>query len=311
MIDKKDWPALVAGLRETLVEHGTAKTEAEKLSDPTSYEARKTQLKSDFAEKDALKLDPNMSDDEFWAVIALKPFYVGHKSKYVNPFTDYMRANYFSNWQDLCKPEWDVGGSKWEEFKVNKLCYRNMRDAGRVVYAARTIKRLKGFNNRSMMAHVLRQIADPNSRKGLEQAHNTLKSFFSFKEGAATAFHAMTELGFKVVKPDRFVNRIAVNMGLIESYKKGDTTYVLDYAISTETASTWSSKIEFCWALQDKFGNISNEANLSMRSLDYIFSKLGQEPDPDNGFARTICTEKAPLCNLCGAKPFCAQAKRK
>lgn len=310
MIEKKDWPALIAGLRQTLLEYATAKSAKEKAADPTAVLERRAAIENALSAMDKLNLNPNMSDQEFWKAIATKPFYTGHKSSVVGPKDNYMLTAYLSDWEALCEPEWEKGGSRYEEFRTDPKCYSNMRDLDKVIYAARTIKRQKGFLNRSMMAHVLRQQKDPSSREALIQAHSTIEAYFNFKDGIATAFHAMTDLGFKVVKPDRFVVRIAINMGLIEHYTQNGVRKPVGRPITSDEAVVIGRNIDFCWALQDRFREISEETNTSLRSLDYIFSKLGQQPDPKAGFVRTICTEENPSCNLCGAKPFCAEAKR-
>jgi hypothetical protein len=311
MITRDKWPELMNGLRKTLVEHASAKSEEAMRSDPNAFASCKTKIEGALDAMDKLAFDPGISDDEFWHKVALKPFYAGHKSSSVSPYADHMLSNYLSDWSSLCTSDWEVGGSLYEQFKRDPNCYSNMRDLGKVIHAAKTIKRLKSYNDRPIMAHVLRQIKDFNTDKALRQAHSTIKSMFDIKEGPATAFHVMTDLGFGVVKPDRFVVRIVVNMALIDNFCKGSTVHMLDRKITTKEAVALGGDIDFCWSLQDALREVSIETNVSMRSLDYIFSRLGQEPDLDAGFARTICTEKSPLCNLCGANKICANANRR
>jgi hypothetical protein len=311
MIKRDKWPELMTGLRKTLVEHASAKSDEAKRNDPNAFASRKAKIEGDLYAMDKLAFDPRISDDEFWRKMALKPFYAGHKSSSVSPYAEHMLSNYLSDWGNLCTSDWEVGGSRYEQFKRDPNCYSNMRDLGKVIHAAKTIKRLKSYNDRPIMAHVLRQIKDHNTDKALRQAHATIKSLFDIKDGPATAFHVMTDLGFSVVKPDRFVVRIVVNMGLIDNFRKGGAIHILDRKITTKEAVALSGDVDFCWSLQDVLRDISIETKVSMRSLDYIFSRLGQEPDPDAGFARTICTEKSPLCKLCGANKICSSANQR
>jgi DNA-3-methyladenine glycosylase I len=263
-----------------------------------------------FGEMNALSFNRDMSDDSFWAVAASKPFYAGHRAADVQLREKHMLDNYLGDWPALCGPEWDIKSNRYNEFLSDQSCFRNEPDLQLVIFAARRMRGYKTHNpQRTMIDHFFRQLNEWESTQSLRKIHERMLADLRF--GLVTTFHLMTELGLSVVKPDRVVNRIAARMGLIERYKVGNYTHFVEPTISTQEATQLGQKAEFNWALQDECRRIAEAAGVTMRLLDFMIVKLGQEPDELNGFARTICSENNPRCDLCGVKPMCAYGSKR
>jgi hypothetical protein len=300
----------VAGLRSTLVSQASAQSEREKEDSPDTVAKRQSLIEESLAKMDALQFDRNMSDDEFWRRAASKPFYAGHRAADVQAREQHMLDHYLADRLALCAPEWDEGGERYKQFLTDEGCFRNEPDLKLVITAARTIERLKSFNpDRTILDHLMRQVTEWGSTDALRKIHAQILATLQF--GPVTTFHLMTELGFAVVKPDRVVNRAAIRMGVIEEYTAGNATYPLAATITTDKATALGQKPDFNWALQEEFRKLSEASGMAMRTLDFVIVKLGQEPDEVNGFARTICSEQAPLCHICEVKRDCAFAQRR
>lgn len=330
MIDPKNWPALVAGLRQTLLEHATVKPGDEKRDNPTAVQERRQRLEGELHKRDSLRLNLKMDDDEMWRQIAPKPFYTFRPSSTINGFIDYMMEHYLGEWEPLCDPEWDweqgkvykdgkyvfksslkdsSNGKMYDEFISEPKCYGDHDRLQRSLTAARNIKaRAADYPHRTILDNITELKKSFNSLDELKVAFENASKYLRL--GPITTFHLLTDLGFKVVKPDRVLSRIAINMGLIPEYQKKTKRKPVEPPTTNKEVTKYTNDLDFCWALQKRFQEISEATNVPMRTLDYIFVKLGQEPDDGDGIATTICNEKGPLCDLCGAKQFCAEAKR-
>lgn len=328
MIDKKDWPALISGLRQTLLEHATAKSEDEKRDNPEAVKARRERLDHDLRRMDNLRLDLKMEDEILWPEIAIKPFYARREAAVVNKFKDYMLENYLGEPEPLCDPEWDweagkievngkaelkckqrdaTNGVRYQQFVTDKKCYKSHVKVQKVITAARLIAAgRKIYPHRNMIDHLTEFKRDFDDINQLKSAYDLGLKYLQL--GPVTTFHLMTDLGFQVVKPDSVLTRVAINLGLMDAQRVKGYPKKLGRFITNEDAISVISKIDICWALQARFQEVAEAAQTSIRSLDYIMVKLGQEPDEANGIARTICRDKGPLCDLCSAQPLCAYA---
>jgi len=309
MIERGKFDEFVCGLRETLLSQAAAKAESEKRDSPAAVAARREQIESQLADMDDLRFDRGMSDDAFWTIAALKPFYAGKRAGPVDKRAVYMLDNYLADRESLDSPEWDDGGQRFQAFLSEEGCYRHKGALKKTIYAARRINEWKRVNTRSIAEFYTHGLKEFDSVEALQTIHARLQC--DFRYGVVTIYHLMTELGLRVVKPDRVLNRSSIRMGLIESYRKGNVTYDLPPSITTERANTLGSKPDFTWTLQGIYREISEATGVSMRSLDYIVVKLGQDPVEESGFARTVCHADRPLCNVCIVKPMCAYGSQR
>lgn len=328
MIDKKDWPALVAGLRNTLVEHGTAKTEAEEFNQPDVVKARRNRLEAELHRMDNLRLNLTMDDEDFWPEIAIKPFYARRHAGQINKYKPHMLEYHIGEWEPLCNDDWDwekgrvkidektvdicslpsaKNGASYNKFIGDDNCYRSHRKLQKAIVAARCIKERKEiYPHRRIIDNFTEFKKDFAQTDRLMLAYKLGQAYL--KLGQITTFHLMTDLGFQVVKPDSVLTRVAVNLGLIDGYTKKKGWTKIPAKITIKQALKLINDIDFCWALQARFQEIAAETSVSIRSLDFILVKLGQKPDDVSGIARTICDDNKPLCRLCGASSVCANA---
>jgi len=309
MIEQGKEKEFVEALRETLLSRAAAKSNAEKRDNPEIVQQRRDMLESRFAQMDALRFDRSMSDNALWRVAATKPFYAGHTASTVDLYEEYMFCNYLSDIDALSQDDWDVGNEMHSKFMDDPKCYNHSQDLSETIRAAKNIVRWRSnYEGVSIAEGICWNISDIEDEEYLYEIHKRICSMLKYTP--VTGFHVMMELGFPVVKPDRVVNRIAVQMGIIERYKKGETIYILDEPITTNRAVQLGRDAEFNWALQAECRRIAKAAGISMRLLDYMLVKLGQVPDPDNGLVRTICTEVHPQCGICSVKPMCAHPRK-
>ena len=285
MIERGKFEGFVAGLRETLLSQATAKNESEKRDNPEAVASRREQIEAQLAGMDDLRFDRGISDEKFWRIAALKPFYAGKR------------------------PEWNEGGERFKAFLKEEDCYRHKGALKKTIYAARRINEWKQVNKRSIAEFYTYRLTEYDSIDALRKIHAHLQGDLRF--GVVTIYHLMTELGFRVVKPDRVLNRSSVRMGVIENYTTGYQTFELPPNITTERANTLGSKADFVWALQGIYRDMSEATGVSMRSLDYIVVKLGQDPVEESGFARTVCHADNPHCHVCSVKPMCSYGSKR
>jgi hypothetical protein len=316
MIDKKDWPTLVSGLRSTLLNQSTARGEKEKISNPAVIAERQRIVSDDLAKWDRLKFNPNMPDEEFWQVAFSKPFYPKMLSATVEKYVSYMYSEHLWNWQALCGKGWDKGGVDYNAFMADKDCLQSAERLDIVIRAARLIQKFKELNgNPSIIKYLLLGSDGWDSVEALRRIHRRARNHIGF--GPVTTFHLMMDLGLKVVKPDQFLNFVSVRLGLIDHFVsvnplRGDRTeFPLSPEWSLSRIDGYAANENFLWAIQDVYRQLANETKVNMRLIDYIVVKLGQDADPGAGIVRTICDQKKPLCKLCEVKPICALGKRR
>lgn len=309
MIERGELRGFVTGLRETLLSQATSKSDREKQKDPKIAGVRRSRVKRYLAKMDGLHFNPNLSDEDFWKIAAMKPFYAGKRASAVDERVPHMLKKYLGDREALDSKEWNEGGKRFEKFLKDSGNYRHKPALKKVIRAARRINEWKRVNDRSILDFYTYRRGDVSTPEAMRQIHEHLQGDLRF--GAVTIFHLMTELGFQVVKPDRVLNRSTVRMGWMNGYDKNGARYQLDPDITTKRATSLGSDADFMWALQGVYRDISEASGVSMRSLDYIVVKLGQEPDEKGGFARTVCHAKKPLCHLCSVKPMCAYGSKR
>lgn len=309
MIERGKFEGFVAGLRETLLSQATAKSESEKRDNPEGVASRRKQIEAQLAGMDDLRFDRGISDEKFWRIAALKPFYAGKRAGPVDKRAKFMLDNYLADRESLSSPEWNEGGERFKAFLKEEDCYRHKGALKKTIYAARRINEWKQVNKRSIAEFYTYRLTEYDSVDALRKIHAHLQGDLRF--GVVTIYHLMTELGFRVVKPDRVLNRSSVRMGVIEKYTTGYQTFELPPNITTERANTLGSKADFVWALQGIYRDMSEATGVSMRSLDYIVVKLGQDPVEESGFARTVCHADNPHCHVCSVKPMCSYGSKR
>lgn len=308
MSGMSNWAEFVSALRETLISEAPTKSTQDTKSNPSQVEERRALIKTNLKRQASVKFNPDMTDDEFWKIAALKPFYAGKVAWTVDLRADYMWSEYFRDRQSLSDPRWDEDGELFNKFVKDPKCFRNRPSLKKTISAARRINEFKEVNKRSIIQFYTYGTNDVNDSDALLKIYTKFKNEFTY--GPVLVYHLMMELGFQFVKPDRVLNLITARLGLIESYKSGHYTHRISNNISTEEAVALSGRQDFIERVQKKYREISEASGVSMRLIDYMIVKLGQKKDLNSGFARTICSTDQPLCKICQLKPFCSYGKQ-
>ena len=97
--------------------------------------------------------------------------------------------------------------------------------------------------------------------------------------GPRTVYHALTDWGFPVVKPDRMVTRVLYRLGFIPSENDSDRN------------------IE---AVQTACRRFARLTGYSIRYVDSVFVSIGQAGEAD------VCRYKEPRRDLCHLTPYCS-----
>jgi hypothetical protein len=300
----RNWPLFVKALRQTLVEHAPAKSERDRQQNPDRVEERRALIKANLKRQSGVRFNINMSDKAFWKIAAFKPFYAGKVAWTVDKRVDYMWSTYLHDREALSDPRWNEGGELYNKFLNDEDCFRNSPSLEKTLKAARRINEWKKVRKCSMIEFYTYGIDDVDDPVSLMRIYNKLKSDFIF--GPVAVYHLMMELGFSFVKPDRVLNLITARLGLVTSYQQRNVTYVVPNSINTTQANSLAGKTGFVENVQNIYREIANVSGVSMRSLDYMIAKLGQNADLESGFARPICAPKNPQCHICKLKPFCS-----
>jgi len=299
------WTEVFQALRITLLKSATMAATDELVEETLR---RERLINHDLAWADSLQFDPAISDEEFWRRAAIKPFYAGKRSSTIRAKEDHM-LSLLHDPEELCRPEWNPrDGRRFQDFIADDGCVPNPLSLERTIRAARRLQSIRRTNSGQSLINFYVRERDWKTDEPLRTIHDRLNNLLDL--GYVTTLHFMADLGLPVVKPDRVVNRLAVRLGVIESYVRNGKTFPLRIDITAEEANKLGDNPFFNWTLQSRFARIAEETGITMRALDYVIVKLGQQADPEHGYARTICGDE-PLCHLCEASSLCPYGQRR
>lgn len=304
-LPSKNWKTVFDLVEQTLVDRATSSSAQ---TDDAGLEARRAKVADDLKSAQALSLDPEMSDQAFWEATALKSFYAGTKSAAVDTFADAMMS-YLRHWESLVGPDWEPsdkvgrGGAKFEAFLGDKNTFQNRPRLTKSVNAARALARLKAnFPGSRFMEHIIRTSGDGQSIASQKKTYFNLRAHTNLTEVAT--FHLMMELGYPVLKPDRVVNRVAVRLGMM-AWVDGKGRKLHPNATAKQTDNLGRDN-SFAWGIQEAAQSLSALTAVSVRKIDLLLVKLGQDVNEASGdFRQTICSAEKPSCGLCHASPYC------
>lgn len=297
---------LMADLAWTLLNRATALPGENSTDDVSAQRRREALVRADLDAAAALKPPTGISDEEFWARAAIKPFYAGKRASLIRPSEPYM-LSLLRDPEELCSAEWNPRtGSRFQAFLNDERCVPNPLSLERTIQCARRMQNIKRTNPGKSLIDFYVRASDWSTPSPMLTIHSRLCSHIDL--GYVTSLHFMTDLGLPVVKPDRVVNRLAIRLGIITGYEMRGRRHHLPLTITGAAAETLGKKPQFNWPLQEAFSQIARETNLTMRTVDLILVKMGQQPDEAAGYARTVCGD-VPLCGLCRARPQCAYGR--
>ena len=157
------------------------------------------------------------------------------------------------------------------------------------------------------MQHFLRVGGDGTTLASQKKIYANLRQHLRMTDVAT--YHLMMELGFPIIKPDRVVNRVAIRLGLIEW--TGSNGRPLTPRSPARDTDTLGANEAFAWEFQSVIQRLAASTGLSVRKIDYLLVKLGQEVSANHGlYRRNICAMAAPQCNLCRASTLCCYPSR-
>lgn len=212
------------------------------------------------------------SDEEYYRILVDVIFYSGFRAATVNSKIDIIHGHF---------PKYEIVAN-YEENEINKILadkgmIKNRRKIVACIENAKTIRSIvqkhgsfqvyiESFNPRESFENLL----------GLKE--DLENSFLGL--GKITSYHFLTDIGLRVLKPDRVICRIFERLDLIKNRNK-----YLEAIIQGR-----------------KFAEATGHP---IRYIDIVFVAFGQVQSKEFGIERGICLETNPACHLCQAKNFC------
>ena len=208
----------------------------------------------------------NRTDDEYFDILKLIPFYSGFNATTVNKKLDTIK-NHFPDYKIISL----FGDSQIEQILSDKHMIKNEGKISAIINNAKTFKNI--VEQYGSFQNYLNSFRATDSFENLMLLKEELQYRFDYL-GSITVYHFLTDIGLPVLKPDRVLTRIFKRLGLIESEKQLLKTVIQGRKFASATER-------------------------SIRYIDIIFVTYGQEGK--NG----ICFTENPKCNLCGITEYC------
>lgn len=305
MLDK-DWVEILGGIERTLIEQASRVNEKD---NGAVVEKRQQAIRAELEASAILPFDPDLSDDEFWRRTALKPFYAGTVAATVDRYAAHSMT-YLDDWRQLGDAAWRPhgkkgrGGSRFEAFLADPGCFQNRPRLTKAIKAARGLLTMKrNFPDQTFMQHFLTASRYDGSIAAQRRLYKNLRDHLAMSEVAT--YHLMMELGLPIIKPDRVVNRVAIRLEMIR-WQDGMGRRLSPRSPANEM-DTLGRNEDFSWTFQQIVQQIAQDTGISVKKIDNLLVKMGQNADPDKGiYARTVCRSVNPRCNLCLASAACA-----
>jgi DNA-3-methyladenine glycosylase I len=212
------------------------------------------------------------SDTDYYQEIVQVIFYAGFKAATVTSKLDLLSRHFPDHTAVANYPE-----SKVDEIISDPEMIRNHRKVQACIENARIFQ------------GIVAEYGSFQSYIDSFSAHESFENLMLLKEelefrfaglGRITTYHVLTDIGFRVIKPDRVICRIFRRLGLIESE---------DQLLKTVIQGR-------------KFADATGHP---IRYIDIIFVAFGQVQSLEFGLSSGICLEKNPLCSTCGATAHC------
>jgi DNA-3-methyladenine glycosylase I len=216
------------------------------------------------------------SDDEYYWILVYVVFYSGFKAATVTAKLDLIRR-YFSDFRTVA----DYTESDVERIMGDQNMIRNERKVRACIENARTFKSIVA--EYGSFQKYIGSFAPTESFENLM----LLKEELVFRFGGfgnVTPYHFLTDIGMRVLKPDRVVCRIFQRLGLIESEEQFLKTVIQGRKFADATGHP-------------------------IRYIDIVFAAYGQVKSEDLGIEKGICLKDNPECPICGARNYCGFLK--
>jgi len=212
------------------------------------------------------------SDDEYYWILVYVVFYSGFRAATVTARLDVIRK-YFTDFRIVA----DYTESDIEQIMGDPNMIKNGRKVRACVENARTLRNLVGEHG--SFQKYIESFAPTESFENLMLLKEELAFRFSGL-GNIAPYHFLTDIGMRVLKPDRVVCRIFQRLGLIESEQQLLKTVIQGRKFADATGHP-------------------------IRYIDIVFAAYGQEKSEDLGIGKGICLTENPQCSICGARSYC------
>jgi DNA-3-methyladenine glycosylase I len=223
-----------------------------------------------------------LSDANYFQILIHIIFYAGFRGETVTnklPVIDHWFPDYATvaryGTDELSKMLADEGMIK-HQGKIS-ACIENARTFETIVQRHQSFQLyVDSFNPRRSWGDLVR-------------LRDNLRSRFQYF-GNITVYHFLTDIGMRVLKPDRVVMRIFHRLGLIDGDKPTEVNLLE------------------CVHQGVKFSDVTGQP---IRYIDLVFVYYGQVRSAAGGCAQGICLEERPQCNVCGVTSYCRYFSRK
>jgi DNA-3-methyladenine glycosylase I len=216
-----------------------------------------------------------LSDNDYFSILVFVTFYSGFKADTFNEYGAEIRKQ-FGDWKRVAEYTHDDVRRLLRDRKI-------IANRRKVIACITNAKRFGDIIGRYGSIQKFIESYEPGrSFANLALLKERLESAFSHL-GKVTVYHFMTDIGLRVLKPDRVVCRIFKRLGLITSE---------DQLLSAVVHGR-------------KFADATGEP---IRYIDKVFVAFGQAATKDLGITRGICL-KRPRCGICDIAPRCLFAK--
>ena len=217
------------------------------------------------------------TDDDYFEMLVMIIFYSGFKASTVEN-KERIILGHFPNFETVSK----YTDKDFSKIMSDSSMIRNANKIKACIANAKTFKNIvKEFGS---FSNYIKSFDADESFENILLLKEELEYRFEYL-GGITVYHFLTDLGLKVIKPDRVICRIFKRIGLIENEKQLLKTVIHGRRFAKAT-------------------------NLPIRYIDIIFVKYGQQGESDMfGLKNGICLENNPNCKICGLKKYCKELK--
>jgi DNA-3-methyladenine glycosylase I len=215
-----------------------------------------------------------INDEDFFRILVNVVFYSGFRASTVEKHLEAIHAHF-----DDYKRVSQFSAVQIESVKNDENMIQNHKKIDACITNARMIARI--VDEFGSVENYIHSFSPEQCDECLLELKADLERCFKYI-GKITSYHVMTDIGLNVLKPDRVIQRIFKRLGFLNN----ETDYI--GAVITGRA-------------------FSNALSVPIRYIDAIFVTYGQLGIP--GY-KCICSEKNPMCEICGARKYCYYPNR-
>lgn len=216
------------------------------------------------------------SDDDYFDILKLIPFYSGFKADTVTKKKGLIDS-YFPNFRITSL----IGDEKIKEMLSDKDMIKHHGKISSTIKNAKTFRNI--VNEYGSFHRYIESFNPTYSFENLILLKEELEYKFAYL-GGITVYHFLTDIGLFVLKPDRVITRIFNRLGLIENERQLLKTIIHGRKFAEATG-------------------------LSIRYIDIILVSYGQKGIEGETDIEGVCLSQNPKCELCNLTNICSYYK--